>query len=93
MWLNGIYSKVKRGQHWPDTFPSQHHPKQGDTIAIDFHARSRSFEKRLLASSCLSVCPSICMEQLGSHWTDFHEILYLSIFRKSVEKIQVSLNI
>jgi len=31
------------------------------------------------------------MEQLGSHWTDFHEILYLSIFRKFVEKTQVSL--
>jgi len=31
------------------------------------------------------------MEQLGSHWTDFHEILYLSIFGKFVEKIQVSL--
>ena len=28
------------------------------------------------------------MEQLGSHWTDFHEILYLSIFlkKKTVEK-------
>jgi hypothetical protein len=21
-----------------------------------------------------SVCPSVRMEQLGSHWTDFHEI-------------------
>jgi hypothetical protein len=31
------------------------------------------------------------MEQLGYHWTDFHEMLYLRIFRKSVEKIQVSL--
>ena len=30
---------------------------------------------------------SICMKQLDSHWMDFHEILYLSIFRKSVEKI------
>jgi hypothetical protein len=39
---------------------------------------------------CPSVRPSICMEQLGSHWTDFHEIWYLSIFRKSVKKIQVS---
>jgi len=29
------------------------------------------------------------MEQLGSHWTEFHEILYLKIFRKSVKKIQV----
>ena len=34
---------------------------------------------------CLSVCP------LGSHWTDFHEILYVGVFRKFVEKIQVSL--
>ena len=48
-------------------------------------------EKRLLASSCLSVRLSYCVEQLGSHWTDFDEILYLSIFRKSVERIQVSL--
>jgi len=31
------------------------------------------------------------MEKLGSHWTDFHEISYLTIFRISVEKIQVSL--
>ena len=29
------------------------------------------------------------MKQLGSHWTDFHEIFYFSIFQKSVEKIQV----
>jgi DMSO/TMAO reductase YedYZ heme-binding membrane subunit len=42
------------------------------------------------------------MEQLGSHWTNFHEIVYIysiyvyirvymSIFRKSVEQIQFSL--
>ena len=31
------------------------------------------------------------MDQLGFHLTDFHEISYLSIFQKSVEKIQVSL--
>jgi hypothetical protein len=32
--------------------------------------------------------------QLGSHWTDFHEIWYLCIsFRKPVEKIQVSLKL
>jgi len=30
-------------------------------------------------------------EQLGSHWTDFHEILYLKIFRNPGKKIQVSL--
>jgi hypothetical protein len=27
-----------------------------------------------LASSYLSVCLSVRTEQLGSHWTDFHEI-------------------
>jgi hypothetical protein len=31
------------------------------------------------------------MGQLGPHLTEFHEIWYLSIFRKSVEKIQDSL--
>jgi len=31
------------------------------------------------------------MEQLGFQWTDFHEILYLSIFGTTVEKIQVLL--
>jgi len=35
------------------------------------------------------VCSSVCME-LGSHWTDFRKICYMCIFRKSVEKIQVS---
>ena len=40
---------------------------------------------------CPSVPPSVFVEYLGSYWTDFHEIWHLSIFRKSVEKIQVSL--
>jgi hypothetical protein len=39
----------------------------------------------------VSVCPSVRMEERGSHWKDFSEIWYLSIFRKSVEEIQVSL--
>ena len=41
----------------------------------------------------LNVCPSVSIEQLGSHWTNFHEIWYLSIFffRKSSEKSPVSL--
>jgi hypothetical protein len=37
--------------------------------------------------SCfLSVCLSIRMTQLGSHWRDFHDIGYMRIFRKSVGK-------
>jgi hypothetical protein len=34
---------------------------------------------------------SVGREQLGSHWTDFHEIWYLVIFRKSAENNQVTL--
>ena len=52
--------------------------------------RSQNCKKRLLASSCLSVRPSVRIEQLGPHWTEFHEIWYSSTFRKYVEKIQVS---
>jgi hypothetical protein len=36
-----------------------------------------------------SVCAFVCMEQLGSQLTDFYEIWYLGVFRKSVDKIQV----
>jgi hypothetical protein len=39
-------------------------------IGRHFKARSQNQEKHFLASSCLW----IRMEQLGSHWTDFHEI-------------------
>jgi hypothetical protein len=39
-----------------------------------FKARLQNCVKRLLDSSRLSVRPSIRMQQLASHWTDFHEI-------------------
>jgi hypothetical protein len=43
---------------------------------------------------CVSVCLSICERLRLSTWkysdpTDFNEILYWSIFQKSVKKIQV----
>jgi len=57
--------------------------------------RSQNCEERLLFSSSLSVCPffppSISMEQLGSHRTEFHKIRYLILFPVSVEGVQVSL--
>jgi hypothetical protein len=34
---------------------------------------------------------AVHMEQLSSHWKDFRKNLYLNIFRKSVEKIQLPL--
>ena len=46
---------------------------------------------------CLSLCPSVCrpvrMEHLVSHWTNFHEIWNLRIFRQFVNKTQVLLNL
>lgn len=51
-------------------------------------------EEPLLASSCL-FCPSVSIEQLGSHWTNIREISYwggVSIFfllLKSVGQIEV----
>jgi len=41
-------------------------------------------------SVCLSVCLSVRMEQLRSHWTDFHE--NASIFRKYVKRFKFRLN-
>jgi len=42
-------------------------------------------------SFVMSLCLSFRMEQLDSHWTDFHEIWYLSIFRKCIDNIQILL--
>jgi len=39
----------------------------------------------------MSVCVPVCMEELGFRLTKFHEVLYLSIFWKSIEKINVIL--
>ena len=44
-----------------------------------FEVRSQNCAQWLLTSSCPSVRPSVRMEQLGSHRTDFHEIWYFRI--------------
>jgi hypothetical protein len=49
--------------------------------------------KRATIFFVMSVRPSVLMERLGSHWTDFHEILYLVIFRKSVGENSSFINI
>jgi hypothetical protein len=43
-------------------------------LSISFYARSQNCEKRLLPSSCPSVCLSARKEKLGFHWVDFYEI-------------------
>ena len=42
--------------------------------------------RKAIISLVTSVRPPTRMEQLGSHWANFHEIRYLSIFRKSIGK-------
>ena len=50
-------------------------------------ASSQKCDKLLLAPSCLpSVCPSIHMEHLGSHRTDFHEILLFHEYMSRIFK-------
>ena len=57
---------------------------QSDTCLRPSQARLQNCEKRLLAS-----CPSVCMKQLRSHWTDFDEIFeYLSLFQKVLKKFK-----
>jgi len=56
-----------------------------------FQARLQNSEKRLLASTRVSVCLSVLMKQIGAHWTEYHQNLYLRIFLKSVKEVQVSL--
>jgi hypothetical protein len=54
---------------------------------IQPHSMSQNCGKLLLARPRLSVG----MELLCSHSIDFHENLYLRIYGKSIDKIQVSL--
>ena len=51
----------------------------------------RNFERWATICFVMSVRPSVRVEQLSYHWTNCHEICYLNISRKFVEKIQVSL--
>jgi hypothetical protein len=51
---------------------------------LHFWALSQNLWKRLLASWG-PVRPSVRMEQLGSHWKDFHEILYFSKIKVKVK--------
>ena len=44
----------------------------------------RKATSSFVMSVIASVYLSVHMEQLGTHWTEFYEILYLSIFGKGV---------
>ena len=59
-------------------------------VAVIFR-RLLKIAKRETVSFIVSVRLCARMEQLGSHWKDFHEIWYLNILQKSAQKIQVTL--
>jgi hypothetical protein len=70
--------------------PVSHWFLQKGKLITTFLCAFAKFRKAII-SLAMSVRPSVRMKQLNSHWTDFHEIWYLHIFRKPVEKIQGSL--
>jgi hypothetical protein len=43
--------------------------------------------RKTTISFVMSARSSVRIEQLGSRWTDFHVILYLSIFRQTVKNL------
>jgi hypothetical protein len=42
--------------------------------------------RKAIISYVMAVRLSVGMEQLGSHWTDFHEISYLRIFFEKLSR-------
>jgi hypothetical protein len=72
---------------------SEIHTKHINTLCgqnVEFLGAFAKLRKATI-SFVISVRPSVRMERLGSPWTDFREVWYLRIFRKSAEQIQVSL--
>jgi hypothetical protein len=76
----------KQKQIWP--FPGPY-LWYCNTVLYSFFGRVRKSTKS--DYKIRHVCSSVLMEQLRSHWTDSHEIRYLSIFQRPAEKIQLSL--
>ena len=76
---------LPRGQHCHIYVPSNiiKQPKtQSDRCFLDAFAKLR----KTTISCVMSVYSSLCMEQLGSNWTNFDEIWYLRTFRICREK-------
>jgi hypothetical protein len=85
--------------HYPGftiTLSYTHHTRVGlesrspyrlcQTSLLSASAKVRKATMSFVMSVCLSVRPSISIQQLGCHWTDFHQISCLNIFLKSVNK-------
>jgi len=62
--------------------------KKDLSLLLDAFAKLRKSTVNFIMSVCLSDCMSVSMEHVSSHWTDFHEIWYLGVFRKPVRKFK-----
>ena len=62
-------------------------------LSISYQVVFTPFRKAIISyvMSVISVSLSVCTKQLRTHWTESHKIWSSRIYRKSVEKIQVSL--
>jgi hypothetical protein len=58
-------------------------------VVVKIVDESKTLEQRHSASSFLSVCLSICQEQLGFHWTDFREFIYWGFLLKSANHVKM----
>jgi hypothetical protein len=70
----GYFVSVLKAINWRRQLHSSHHL----IIALILRCIRKIAETWLLASLCLSVHQSVRVEQLGSHWTDCHEIWHLA---------------
>jgi hypothetical protein len=52
-------------------------------------AKMRKAVISFIMSVCLSICPSVRMGQLGSHWRNFNETWYFSIIPKIIVTVQI----
>ena len=82
------FTFLKRFKHISDNFENVYDWRLRHFTFSQFLGASAKLRKAIIS---FFMCQSVRMGQLGSHRTDFHEIWYLNIFRKSVDKIQVSL--
>jgi len=68
-------------------YPSADVRKHRIQAVLSAFAKLRKATVSFVMSVCLSIRTSVRLEQLGSNWTNFHEIWYLNIFRQSVDEI------
>ena len=78
-------TRITLVDHFVKLYQKSRHPNYV-VICIPYHLLG-AFAKLRNATIIfvMSVCLSVHTEHLGSHSTDFHEILCLSIFRKFFE--------